>query len=40
VVKNADGTEARITLNHTFNEPQIEWFQAGSCLNRMKQLQA
>merc|ERR1712088_137888 len=27
------------TLNHTFNENQIEWFQAGSALNRMKELQ-
>jgi aconitate hydratase len=27
-------------LNHTFNEQQIEWFKAGSALNRMKQLAA
>eukprot|EP00730_Choanoeca_flexa_P006132 TRINITY_DN12090_c0_g1_i3.p1 TRINITY_DN12090_c0_g1~~TRINITY_DN12090_c0_g1_i3.p1 ORF type:complete len:775 (+),score=240.44 TRINITY_DN12090_c0_g1_i3:60-2384(+) len=38
VVKNADGSEHEIKLNHTFNEGQIEWFKAGSALNRMKQL--
>lgn len=27
-------------LNHTFNEQQIEWFKAGSALNRMKQVAA
>merc|ERR1711937_168177 len=31
-----DGSSDTITLNHTFNENQIEWFQAGSALNRMK----
>jgi hypothetical protein len=25
-------------LNHTFNEQQIEWFKAGSALNRMKEV--
>jgi len=25
-----------INLNHTFNEEQIEWFKAGSALNKMK----
>jgi len=25
-----------VTLNHTFNEEQIEWFKAGSALNLMK----
>lgn len=24
-----------IKLSHTFNEPQIEWFQNGSALNTM-----
>ncbi|CAH1274083.1 ACO2 [Branchiostoma lanceolatum] len=40
VLKHADGTEDTILLNHTFNEGQIEWFKAGSALNRMKELQA
>lgn len=39
VVKNADGTEVSIPLNHTFNEAQINWFRAGSALNYMKSIQ-
>lgn len=39
VIKHSDGSQESITLNHTFNETQIEWFQAGSALNRMKELQ-
>uniref|UniRef100_A0A8C8FPZ5 Aconitate hydratase, mitochondrial n=1 Tax=Oncorhynchus tshawytscha TaxID=74940 RepID=A0A8C8FPZ5_ONCTS len=39
VVKHSDGTKDEFQLNHTFNETQIEWFQAGSALNRMKELQ-
>ncbi|XP_061702763.1 aconitate hydratase, mitochondrial-like [Syngnathoides biaculeatus] len=39
VVKHSDGSEESISLNHTFNETQIEWFKAGSALNRMKELQ-
>ncbi|CAB1313045.1 unnamed protein product [Coregonus sp. 'balchen'] len=39
VVKHSDGTKDDFQLNHTFNETQIEWFQAGSALNRMKELQ-
>uniref|UniRef100_W5L813 Aconitase 2 n=1 Tax=Astyanax mexicanus TaxID=7994 RepID=W5L813_ASTMX len=39
VIKHIDGSSEKITLNHTFNETQIEWFQAGSALNRMKELQ-
>merc|ERR1711881_613173 len=35
---HADGSREQITLNHTMNEGQIEWFQAGSALNRMAQL--
>ena len=26
----------QIKLNHTFNEEQIQWFNAGSALNFMK----
>uniref|UniRef100_A0AAQ6IV04 Aconitate hydratase, mitochondrial n=1 Tax=Anabas testudineus TaxID=64144 RepID=A0AAQ6IV04_ANATE len=39
VVKHSDGTEETLELNHSFNETQIEWFRAGSALNRMKSLQ-
>ena len=38
IVKKTDGTIVDgIKLNHTFNDEQIEWFKAGSCLNYMKQ---
>eukprot|EP00058_Branchiostoma_floridae_P021588 XP_002607078.1 hypothetical protein BRAFLDRAFT_68131 [Branchiostoma floridae] len=40
ILKHADGSQDSIMLNHTFNEGQIEWFKAGSALNRMKELQA
>ena len=40
VLKHKDGTKNEIELLHTFNEGQIEWFKAGSALNRMKQLMA
>merc|ERR1712241_158651 len=39
-LKHSDGTSEDIVLNHTFNEPQIAWFQAGSALNRMKEVAA
>ncbi|XP_029446106.1 aconitate hydratase, mitochondrial isoform X2 [Rhinatrema bivittatum] len=39
IIKHQNGSEETILLNHTFNETQIEWFQAGSALNRMKELQ-
>ncbi|XP_038839640.1 aconitate hydratase, mitochondrial-like isoform X1 [Salvelinus namaycush] len=39
VVKHGDGSQDIIILNHTFNENQVEWFHAGSALNRMKELQ-
>ncbi|EDQ87748.1 uncharacterized protein MONBRDRAFT_37734 [Monosiga brevicollis MX1] len=38
VIKNPDGSQHEIKLNHTFNEGQIAWFKAGSALNRMKEL--
>ena len=36
-LKHSDGSTEDIKLNHTFNEQQIEWFRAGSALNRMKE---
>ena len=39
-IKHADGKVDKITLNHTMNEQQLEWFRAGSALNRMKQIAA
>lgn len=35
-VHKAGGKSVDITVNHTFNEEQIEWFKAGSALNFMK----
>jgi aconitate hydratase len=32
-IKHSDGSEDTIKLNHTMNEQQIEWFNAGSALN-------
>lgn len=37
-IKHADGKVEKILLNHTMNDLQITWFQAGSALNRMKEL--
>ncbi|VDK44952.1 unnamed protein product [Anisakis simplex] len=37
-LKHSNGTTEEIWLNHTFNEQQIEWFKAGSALNRMKEV--
>ncbi len=33
IIKHEDGTKDEAILNHTMNEPQIEWFKAGSALN-------
>merc|ERR1712241_1415603 len=41
VVTKPDGVKkGPFKLNHTFNAEQIEWFKAGSALNRMKQTMA
>jgi len=37
-VKRPDGSTWESKLNHTFNESQIEWFKAGSALNKMAEL--
>jgi aconitate hydratase len=33
VLHHSDGSTDEISLNHTYNESQIEWFKAGSALN-------
>ncbi|XP_067830739.1 aconitate hydratase, mitochondrial [Heptranchias perlo] len=38
-LKHKDGSQETILLNHSFNEGQIQWFEAGSALNKMKQMQ-
>lgn len=37
-IKHADGSTETIELAHTMNEGQIEWFRAGSALNRMREV--
>ncbi|MCF8253350.1 MAG: aconitate hydratase [Bacteroidia bacterium] len=33
VLHHADGSQDSITVNHTYNDQQIEWFKAGGALN-------
>jgi len=33
VLNHLDGTAESFLVNHTYNEPQIEWFKAGGALN-------
>lgn len=40
VIKHSNGKATKIKLNHSFNDQQIKWFQAGSALNFMKQTKA
>lgn len=35
--KKEDGSVIEISLKHTFNDEQLEWFRAGSALNKIKQ---
>ena len=34
-IKHSDGTEKDLETKHTMSEPQIEWFRAGSALNKI-----
>jgi len=36
VLKHKDGSKEEISLLHTYNDAQINWFKAGSALNHMK----
>ena len=36
LIKHKDGTNNEISLNHSYNKSQIEWFNAGSALNVLK----
>ena len=38
VFSHKDGSKDTILANHTYNEQQIEWFKAGSALNRMREV--
>ena len=33
VLNHKNGSKDEISLNHTYNEPQIDWFKAGGALN-------
>ena len=35
-IVHMNGTTETIMLNHTYNEPQIDWFKAGSALNLIR----
>lgn len=39
-LKHSDGSTEQINLAHTMNDGQIEWFRAGSALNRMAEVKA
>jgi aconitate hydratase len=36
VIHHNDGSEESITLNHSLNDEQVEWFKAGSALNVLR----
>ncbi|KAL3320126.1 aconitate hydratase [Cichlidogyrus casuarinus] len=38
IITQEDGNKTEIQLMHTFNSNQLEWFRAGSALNRMKEI--
>lgn len=33
ILHHKDGSKDQVPVNHTYNEPQIEWFKAGGALN-------
>ena len=35
-IVHSDGSKDTVSLNHTYNEQQIDWFRAGSALNLIK----
>jgi aconitate hydratase len=40
IIHHSDGTQESITVNHTYNKNQIDWFKAGSALNAMGKARA
>jgi len=40
MIHHADGTNDSITVNHTYNAQQIEWFKAGGALNIIRKQMA
>jgi aconitate hydratase len=39
VLHHSDGTTEKVQLDHTLTAEQIDWFRAGSALNRIKAMQ-
>ncbi len=39
VLNHADGSTDEFEVDHSYNKNQIEWFKAGSALNRIKELE-
>ncbi len=39
-IVHADGSKDTIKTNHTYNQPQIEWYKHGSALNLIKKQNA
>lgn len=39
-IVHANGSKENISLNHTYNDSQIEWFRAGSALNLIKLMES
>jgi aconitate hydratase A / 2-methylisocitrate dehydratase len=40
VLNHKDGSVDHVTVNHTYNQPQIEWFKAGGALNVIRRQSA
>ena len=40
ILYHNDQIEEQITLQHSYNESQIEWFRAGSALNILRSMEA
>jgi len=36
IIHHSNGEDETIFANHSYNEPQIEWFKAGSALNLIR----
>jgi len=36
IIHHANGNDEEISLNHSLNEEQVEWFKAGSALNVLR----
>jgi aconitate hydratase len=36
ILSHNDGTKEEISLNHSYNNSQIEWFKTGSALNVLR----